>query len=66
MPLLDPDSGIAAISRRDKNAERALPEIIRMMGAQYAAGQHVQSNADLAYQYADAMEVARTKKKDTP
>jgi hypothetical protein len=63
MILLDPDSDIGVIARRDRNAERILPEILRVMGAQYAGGdRNIEMNVNLAYEYADAMEARRTQR----
>ena len=59
MSLLDPDSDIAAITRRDRNAERVLPEIIRHMGAMELFRDLVTINVKLAYEYADEMERQR-------
>ena len=60
MSILDPDSDIAAIARRDKNATAALPEAIRIVMSFNASSDRLPTDAaNIAYRIADAMEQER-------
>jgi hypothetical protein len=63
MSILDPDSDISVITRRDKNATAALPEIIR--SCVYDTCEQGEMRHEMfarkAYATADAMERHRTK-----
>lgn len=61
MSLLDPDSDIAAIARRDRNAERVLPNIVSICYQDTLVDGETREEmfARKAYEIADAMERQR-------
>lgn len=61
MSLLDPDSDIAAITRRDRNAERVLPNIVSICFQDTPMPNENKEEmfARKAYEIADAMEARR-------
>jgi len=68
MSILDPDSDIAAIARRDKNATSALPSVI--IACKNDTREHGEKMHELfarkAYEIADAMERQRTVQQKSP
>ena len=64
MSILDPDSDIAAIARRDANASKALPAVIdACKGDTRKGGESApEMFARKAYDIADAMERERDKR----
>lgn len=64
MSIFDPDSDIAAIARRDVNASKALPAVIRACKSDMLerGEDHAEMFARKAYEIADAMEKERAKR----
>ena len=62
MSILDPNSDIAAIARRDANASKALPAVIEACKGDMREGRETTAEmfARKAYEIADAMERQRT------